>query len=180
MKLPLKQLFLTMVFVGISISAVNLCIAEWNFFFSRSTPGFVDTAGCVIGLRLAFHDQSCSELSCEAVNASLSVGEQQSLLDDPWAISAMSRYDFWDNKYYAIEKLDEDNVLRFHFYSNGRDGVSASHGNDLDDINSWTAVPYEFYLSEIRADYQWRRGKIVLFLTAGIFVLILIRKIQRR
>lgn len=56
----------------------------------------------------------------------------------PWVfiLETMPR-DHWNREFVYV--LDPTPNRRFGFYSLGADGVSASRGNDHDDINSWNA-----------------------------------------
>ena len=61
--------------------------------------------------------------------------------------------------------IDADGQIMLHrnramFYSAGHDGISATAGNDPDDINSWDDHHYPFYKAQIngfnRRKYLWR------------------------
>jgi hypothetical protein len=58
--------------------------------------------------------------------------------------------DPWGNPYVCLRQPehDEDGLLPRQVYSNGRDGLSNSGGNDPDDLNSWDDGSPDFYRNE--------------------------------
>jgi hypothetical protein len=65
-----------------------------------------------------------------------------------------NHFDPWGNPYVCVERQeDTDERYRpWHFYSTGRDGTSATNGNDADDISSWRE-------SEEVATYYYRESQ---------------------
>lgn len=57
--------------------------------------------------------------------------------------------DHWGNPYILVAE-DRDNKLWLGLYSMGRDGVTASSGNDPDDLNSWGKNGSDYYWPEIQ------------------------------
>ncbi|HEV7282691.1 MAG TPA: hypothetical protein VGN57_20970 [Pirellulaceae bacterium] len=56
--------------------------------------------------------------------------------------------DPWNRPYRCVVIADAQGADRFGFYSTGRDGVSATGGNDPDDINSWSDSKTRYYERE--------------------------------
>ena len=66
--------------------------------------------------------------------------------------SSYSQADVWGNPFQVTERFDENGRRSFGVYSYGRDGVSSTEGNDLDDINSWTENPVAYYQTEAKRE----------------------------
>ena len=57
--------------------------------------------------------------------------------------------DPWGNPLQAVERSDVSGKMRvFAVFSFGRDGTSATNGDDPDDINSWSDDPVAYYRRE--------------------------------
>jgi hypothetical protein len=72
--------------------------------------------------------------------------------------------DGWGNAYVYV--LDANLPGGFGIYSCGRDGVTSSNGNDLDDLNTWNyARPWAaYYEKQMRSD-EIRRSAMLLAVT---------------
>ncbi|MGC4005924.1 MAG: hypothetical protein QM811_23515 [Pirellulales bacterium] len=79
--------------------------------------------------------------------------------------------DDWGNPFVAVEHVtDEDGqVLPIGIYSNGRDGVSLTNGNDPDDLATWRKTPNAFYLNEQAAAVFWYALVMITIHTTLLF-----------
>ena len=61
--------------------------------------------------------------------------------------------DPWGNHYRCLRNvaLANGQVHSIGIYSLGRDGISRTHGHDLDDLNSWDEDSNRFYVEELRS-----------------------------
>jgi type II secretion system protein G len=85
----------------------------------------------------------------------------------PWRVFVETEYlpsDGWGNAYVYV--LDADLPGGFGVYSCGRDGVTASNGNDPDDLNTWdNSKPLPAYYAR-RPRKSYRDPPAVALLTA--------------
>ena len=93
-----------------------------------------------------------------------------------------NRFDPWGNPYVCVERQeDSDERYRpWHFYSTGRDGKSATSGNDADDICSWKEpqVAADYYRSDVRK--RTRTAATLIGLVYSPFVFLALVFLKRR
>ena len=70
--------------------------------------------------------------------------------------------DSWRNPYWIVVE-ERDGERWFGLYSTGRDGVSLTGSNDLDDINSWGQDGFDYYPRVIAQDRRVRYLKKAFF-----------------
>ena len=75
--------------------------------------------------------------------------------------------DPWGNPYRCVER-SADGKDRLGVYSLGRDGISESNGNDMDDLNSWSDDSFRWYQNDIN-----RRERIDIAVQAGVITALL-------
>jgi hypothetical protein len=65
--------------------------------------------------------------------------------------------DPWKNPYRCIRFVHTygDETRALGIYSMGRDGVSKTNGNDLDDLNSWNWESHQWYVRDINTRRRW-------------------------
>jgi len=91
--------------------------------------------------------------------------------------------DSWGQTYVAVG-LDDNNhptqdplkARAIGIYSNGKDGVSNSHGCDIDDLASWRMEVFLAYHEKQQDNYYWWSRKIgaLIILLTGVFALLLL------
>lgn len=84
-------------------------------------------------------------LSVEEVDAWLAGHASKEIAD---RMPSDPERDTWGRPYRCVEIEGAEGVDRFGFYSLGRDGVSATSGDDPDDINSWSDRKTRYYERE--------------------------------
>jgi hypothetical protein len=84
------------------------------------------------------------QLSVDEIDAWLSGRASKDVAD---RMVDIAENDPWGRPYRVVALAGESDE-RLGFYSVGRDGVSASGGNDPDDINSWTEATTRYYERE--------------------------------
>lgn len=74
----------------------------------------------------------------------------QPLQSDPheFQMASPPENDPWGNPLQAVERIDDAGTRRIAVFSLGRDGASATNGEDPDDINSWADDPVAYYQRE--------------------------------
>ena len=72
-------------------------------------------------------------------------------------LGTSSRKDPWGHPYRCIRFAHTYRGERraFGIFSMGRDGVSATDGNDSDDLNSWNPESHQWYVRDIRNRTRW-------------------------
>lgn len=122
---------------------VNHAFVSWNHNIARSNIQQIQT----IAQRLY------------AENPAIGLTE---FSDHQWIAGSLESPDPWGHRY-QIRKIGQPNrelqtACPFHVFSFGKDGVTQSDGNDLDDINSWDAESHRFYTRRV-ASY-WESEKL--------------------
>ncbi|WP_147871953.1 type II secretion system protein GspG [Stieleria maiorica] len=89
--------------------------------------------------------------------------------------------DPWGNEFQVALRQDADGNRTYGVYSLGRDGESASGGNDPDDINSWSLDPVAFYIPELVQELKLSRAlwaiPWLLIVYPLMFILLRTRKV---
>lgn len=100
--------------------------------------------------------QDETDVSVETINDWL-VGELSP--DHPLAaeLRESPRKDPWKNPYGCIRFVHTygDETRALGIYSMGRDGVSKTNGNDMDDVNSWNWQSHQWYVRDIKTRRRW-------------------------
>ena len=84
--------------------------------------------------------------------------------------------DAWGHSIQIIEserKSKEGYDCGVHVFSLGADGVSATLGNDPDDINTWDDHHYAFYHSQIRNEEMMARLRQSIWLAPLLYLILL-------
>ena len=83
-----------------------------------------------------------------------------------------SQRDPWGNAFQFVQLVsgaDSTSGDPFYVYSCGEDGISASHGSDVDDTNSWNFDYDKHYGPRNRASYRRRCNEMTMKKTLWVF-----------
>ena len=172
------------------ISLRNLLLIFPAFFISVFLAPFLELPVCILyrwqmtlmgAQRLQQHlDWELSvhcdeELWMEAINNSLA---GKPVHDDrfKWVYYGdPPEFDSWRNPYRCVYLGNENGRNKLGVYSTGADGVSTSHGNDPDDLNSWDPKSGLLYRRQIdharRLRYAVEGALLTPFTYAGILAI---------
>ena len=124
-------------------------IAPYTFPWPRVSWRHDGVANEIRGIRLSANNETLSELE-----------HRHSELTDAWG-----------NKYQFVGRNEPGlfgSNSSIHVYSLGKDGITKSNGNDLDDINSWDYDRGDYYGPLVNREYNQRINVQALWQTIWI------------